>query len=131
MNRSTAQPIRANAFADLVHRFRVHRAAVLRMRMGEHDRRARPVGGRHGAARPGRPPAIRRLVEQHFETSGRAGDLTKRHQAAPGRVRRRLLLRRRDMSRTKSRDQRGERVRPRHRTKMAGPIEHRGVCAGN
>ena len=67
----------AERLGRLVHRLRVHRAAVAGMRMREHD--GGPESGIMSGlepAVPGNVPPCRRLLDQRLETAGRSGDLT-------------------------------------------------------
>ena len=72
----------AERLRGLIHDLRVHRAAVLGVRVCEDHRRAQPV------RMPGVDAAVvadaaggRRLVEERLEPPGRTSDLTRRHDA--------------------------------------------------
>ena len=126
--------MRLNALAALVDDLRVHRAAVLGVRMSEHDR------GSHAAGLSGVDQSVGVdgpdrlwLVEQRFEASGRSGDLTQRHQAtsgartsgpAAGRTRR-------SKPGGELANDRCELGRTRDRPEMAGPLENDAARAAN
>ena len=72
----------AERLGRLIHDLRVHRAAVLRVRMREDNGGAQAAGvSRADEAVGADRPRGRRLVEQRFEAPGRPLDLTKGHQA--------------------------------------------------